>query len=82
MSFEDEAAGVEELTWGQREIYAAMVAQQSWFPIVVIRALSAATTIDDVAAEVRFCLGRYDAMRTRLVFRSRRRAPPVGGRPR
>lgn len=68
VSFEDEAAGVEELTWGQREIYAAMVAQQSWFPIVVIRALSAATTIDDVAAEVRFCLGRYDAMRTRLVF--------------
>jgi hypothetical protein len=66
--FQGAASGAEELTWGQREIWTAMVTQQSWLPIFFIQPLEPATTVDDVVAELRSCMQRYDSMRTRLEF--------------
>jgi hypothetical protein len=62
------ATDVEELTWGQREIWTAMVSQRSWMPIPLVRTLEPGTTVADVGSELRYCLGRYDSLRTRLTF--------------
>jgi hypothetical protein len=66
--FHATTSGVEELTWGQREIWTAMVTQQSWLPIFFVQELQPGTTVEDVAAELRSCMERYDSMRTRLEF--------------
>ncbi|WP_432989370.1 condensation domain-containing protein [Dactylosporangium sp. CA-233914] len=73
--FHAATSGVEELTWGQREIWTAMVNQQSWLPIFFVQPLEPFTTVDGVAAELRYCMQRYDSMRTRLEF-------GTGGEPR
>jgi hypothetical protein len=66
--FHGAASGVEDLTWGQREIWTAMVTQRSWLPIVAIRTTPPRTTVADVEAELRACAVRYDSMRTRVRF--------------
>jgi hypothetical protein len=66
--FHGATSGIEDLTWGQREIWTAMVTQQSWLPIVVIRTARRGATVADVEAELRDCVIRYDSMRTRLRF--------------
>jgi hypothetical protein len=57
-----------ELTWGQREIWMAMVRQRSWMPIFWFRSLPTGTTLDDVAARLTNAVVRYESLRTRLVF--------------
>ncbi|GAA1762488.1 condensation domain-containing protein [Luedemannella helvata] len=66
--FRGTTSGVEELTWGQREIWTAMVTQQSWLPIFFIEELAPGTTVEDVTARLRRQMERYDSMRTRLAF--------------
>lgn len=66
--FHGAGSGVEELTWGQREIWTAMVTQRSWLPIFFIEELTPGTTVEDVAAQLRRHMERYDSMRTRLEF--------------
>lgn len=65
VTFEGEGAGVEELSWGQREIWNAMVQQQSHLPIGGALALPPGTTMDDMVGELRFNMGRHQSMRTR-----------------
>jgi hypothetical protein len=57
---------VDELSWGQREIWTAMVRQEWWLPIGYARAVPAGTTVEDLVAEVRFMMSRYPTLRTTL----------------
>ncbi|WP_432840567.1 condensation domain-containing protein [Dactylosporangium sp. CA-092794] len=60
--------GVGELSWGQREIWLTMLRQRSWLPIGGWSRLAPGTTLSDVAGELRWIMGRYEPMRTRLRF--------------
>jgi hypothetical protein len=73
--FEGEGSGTDELSWGQGEIWRAMQRHRSWMPLINVTPLTAGTTIEDIATELRFRMSRYQSMRTRLTF-------DAGGRPR
>ncbi|GAA1172115.1 hypothetical protein F4556_006476 [Kitasatospora gansuensis] len=64
--FAGDGAGVDELSWGMWEIWHAMVGQHSSLPIGGRTALPAGTTVADVAEELRYLMGRFPSMRTRL----------------
>jgi condensation domain-containing protein len=66
--FEGEGSGVEELSWGQLTLFEAMDRQRTWLPIGATVPLPAGTTVEDVAGRLRFWMGRYQSMRTRLRF--------------
>jgi hypothetical protein len=66
--FAGPGSGDEELAWGQQEIWRAMVRQGNWFPLGGLEPLAPGTTVDDIAAELGYLLGRYQTMRTRLRF--------------
>ena len=68
VTFRGVGAGLAALTWGQRDIWATMVRQRNWLPQGGRRPLAVGTRVEDVAAELAFLHGRYQAMRTRLVF--------------
>ncbi|GLW71500.1 hypothetical protein Kpho02_37990 [Kitasatospora phosalacinea] len=68
MSFAGDGSGVGELSWGMWEIWHAMVAQRSSLPIGGTAALQADSTVEAVAAELRYLMGRFPSMRTRLRF--------------
>ncbi|MDI1462556.1 condensation domain-containing protein [Catellatospora sp. KI3] len=66
--FHGEGSGTGELSWGQREIWAAMRRQQSAIPVGGCLPLPDGTTLDDMVAELRFNMSRHQTMRTRLEF--------------
>ncbi|MFD0567690.1 condensation domain-containing protein [Kitasatospora saccharophila] len=66
--FAGDGSGVGELSWGMWEIWHAMVAQRSSLPIGGTAALPADRTVESVAAELRYLMGRFPSMRTRLRF--------------
>lgn len=66
--FRGEGSGTAELSWGQQEIWSAMQRQRSSLPIGAVIPLPAGTTVDDVADQLRFQLGRCPTLRTRLRF--------------
>ncbi|HEX9335812.1 MAG TPA: condensation domain-containing protein, partial [Pseudonocardiaceae bacterium] len=66
--FHGDGAGVAELTWGQREIWAAMRTQRSRLPIGGVVPLPAGRDVDAVAAALRFTMSRHQSLRTRLRF--------------
>ncbi|MDG6106832.1 hypothetical protein Daura_29720 [Dactylosporangium aurantiacum] len=66
--FAGEGAGVDDLAWGQQEIWLAMTRQRSWIPIGGPSRLAPGTTLADVVDDLRYTLGRYQTMRTRLRF--------------
>jgi hypothetical protein len=66
--FAGEEHGVEHLSWGQLELWTAMLRQENWMPIGAATPLPPGTTVEDVAAELRFLLSRYQTARTRLRF--------------
>jgi condensation domain-containing protein len=66
--FEGEGAGAGELSWGQREIWFAMQHQRSSLPVGGAFPLPAGTTVDGVAADLRFAVSRHQSLRTRLRF--------------
>jgi hypothetical protein len=68
VSFSGEGSGTGELSWGQREIWQAMVRQNSWLPMGGWRRLEPGTTVADISEELRYLLNRYPSMRTKLVF--------------
>jgi acyl-CoA synthetase (AMP-forming)/AMP-acid ligase II len=75
VDFAGEGEGEDEMSWGMWEIWGAMVRQESALPIGGRTALAPGTTVDDVAEELRYLMGRFPAMRTRLRF-------DAAGRPR
>jgi hypothetical protein len=64
--FQGEGAGVDELAWGQWEIWSAMVRQATWLPVGGTVRLPAGTTVEDMVDELRWHLTRHHSMRTRL----------------
>ncbi len=68
VEFSGPGEGVDELSWGQREIWGGMAFQRSWFPIGGVRPLPAGTTVDEVVAELRYSMGRFPTMRTTFLF--------------
>lgn len=66
--FEADRAGVAELTWGQREIWSAMLAKEQSLAVGGARQLPADRAISDVADDLRFIMTRHQSMRTRLRF--------------
>lgn len=66
--FRGEGSGVGELTWGQREIWAAMRTQQSWIPIGGAVPVPIPRPVEDFVDAVRFSLCRHPSLRTKLRF--------------
>src|SRR5689334_17346155 len=66
--FEGEGSGVAPMSWGQRELWGGMLSQRTWMPLATVLPLPAGTTVQDVVRDLRFTMGRYQSMRTRLRF--------------
>jgi hypothetical protein len=66
--FEGDGAGTGALSWGQLENWSAIVKQKTWLPLGGVKPLPPGTTVDDIAGELRYLLGRYQPMRTLLRF--------------
>jgi hypothetical protein len=66
--FHGDGAGVSELSWGQREIWAAIRTQQSWIPIGGVGPLPPGQDIDFFVAALGFMVSRHQSLRTRLRF--------------
>jgi hypothetical protein len=64
--FEGDGSGVAELSWGQRELWEAMRRQLTWMPMGYAIPVPPGTTVDDMVAQLRFMMGRYQSMRTRI----------------
>lgn len=68
VGFAGEGSGVDDLSWGQQEIWMSMVRQRTWNPIGGWSRLRPGATVADIAAELSYLVGRYQSMRTRLRF--------------
>ena len=64
--FEGPGSGVEELSWGQHEIWQVMADKGDSLPIGGVRALPPGQTVADVAAGLGFVMARHQSLRTRL----------------
>jgi hypothetical protein len=68
VAFEGDGAGEGELSWGQSENWSTITAIGNWLPLGGVKPLEPGTTIEDITAELRYLMGRYQPMRTRLRF--------------
>ncbi|MFI5912415.1 condensation domain-containing protein [Dactylosporangium sp. NPDC051541] len=68
VGFEAESAGEGPLSWGQLENWSAIVKQGTWLPLGGVKPLAPGTSLDEIAAELRYLMTRYEPMRTRLRF--------------
>ncbi|MET7421185.1 condensation domain-containing protein [Dactylosporangium sp. NPDC005555] len=66
--FSGDGSGVDDLAWGQQEIWLAMRRQRSWIPIGGPSTLKPGTTVADVVDDLRYTIGRYQTMRTKLLL--------------
>ena len=66
--FAGPGSGTGGLTWGQRQIWDAMVATDTSQSLRAVVPLDGTKSVDDLAGELRFFLSRYPSMRSRLVF--------------
>lgn len=64
--FQGEGAGVDELSWGQRELWGAMRHKRHWMPIGAAAPLPPGATVASAMADLRFLMDRYPTLRTRL----------------
>ncbi|MEV4136100.1 condensation domain-containing protein [Dactylosporangium sp. NPDC049742] len=75
VAFQGDGAGVEELTWGQRDVWDLMRRTGRTMNIGGAVRAGDGETVEGVAAVLRFLVGRHQALRTRL-------SPVDGGPPR
>ncbi|MGI5184093.1 condensation domain-containing protein [Dactylosporangium sp. CA-152071] len=68
VAFEGEGAGVDDLSWGQLDLWMAMRRQNSWLPMGGATPLPDGTSLADVVENLRYLMSRYQPMRTRLRF--------------
>jgi len=68
VEFAGDGAGEDALSWGQSENWSTIVAIGNWFPLGGVKPLDPGTTVEDIAAELSYLMGRYQPMRTRLRF--------------
>jgi hypothetical protein len=68
VAFAGEGSGVDELTWGQREIWRSISTRGTSMIVGGAVRLDEGTTVPDVAMMLRFVMGRHQSLRTRLRF--------------
>jgi hypothetical protein len=68
LAFHGEGGGVGELTWGQQGIWQTMRRTGRTMNIGGTMPLQAGTSVDEMAAVLRFVVSRHQALRTRLRF--------------
>jgi hypothetical protein len=68
VAFAGEEAGTGEMSWGQWDIWTAMVDQNSSLPLGGTAPVESGATMQDMADLLRYMITRYPAMRTRLRF--------------
>jgi Condensation domain len=66
INFEGPGSGSAPMTWGQREIWAACEVQGRTLAMGGAMASPSGSTVDDVAAVLRFAISRHQALRTRF----------------
>jgi hypothetical protein len=66
--FEGEGAGVGGLTWGQQQVWRAMVEVGTSMSMGGVVPVTDGRDVADIAEELRFLISRYAALRTRLIF--------------
>ncbi|GAA0726357.1 hypothetical protein Drose_11815 [Dactylosporangium roseum] len=66
--FEGNGAGVGGLTWGQQQVWRAMVEVDSSMSMGGVVPVLDGRTVEDFAAELRFFMSRYGSMRSKLRF--------------
>jgi hypothetical protein len=71
--FHGTGAGVCELTWGQAEMWSAIVAQESSLHLGGLAPFPVPKELDEIVAGLGWMLGRHQSLRARLRF------PPEGG---
>jgi len=64
VTFDGEGAGEAELSWGQKENWATIAATGSWLPLGGIKPLAPEASIEEVAEELSYLMGRYQPLRT------------------
>jgi hypothetical protein len=67
--FEGEGAGEAELTWGQIGLWQSIVLSGMSKTVFYTAELAPGTTVEDVAGEIAFMVGRHQSLRTRLMLR-------------
>jgi len=68
VAFQGEGSGTGVLSWGQREIWLAMVNQRDHLGIGGRKPLPPGTRVEEIADELRYLMTRYPPMRTKLRF--------------
>lgn len=68
VDFAGDGSGDEVLAWGQRDVWASMTRYRHSMPIGGVKPLSAGTSVADIVDELRYLMGRFQVMRTRLRF--------------
>jgi hypothetical protein len=68
VAFDGGDSGTADLTWGQQDTFAAMRRENNSFSVGFWLPLADGTTVSDVADDLRFLMGRHQALRTRLGF--------------
>lgn len=66
VAFEGDGAGEGELSWGQKENWATISALASWLPLGGVTALPEGMTVETILDTLRYTMGRYPSLRTRL----------------
>jgi hypothetical protein len=66
--FEGDGAGIGGLTWGQQQVWRAMIEVDSSMSMGGVVPVTDGRTVADFVEELRFLLSRYAALRSRLVF--------------
>ncbi|HEX5401846.1 MAG TPA: condensation domain-containing protein [Pseudonocardiaceae bacterium] len=66
--FQGVGAGVGELSWGQAEIWSAIVAQESSLHLGGVAEFPVPKSLDEIVAALSWMISRHPALRTRLRF--------------
>lgn len=64
--FRGEGSGRAVLSWGQTENWATIQRMGHWYPLGGTKELEPGTTVEEIAEELAYLLGRYQPLRTRL----------------
>jgi hypothetical protein len=66
--FDGEGEGVGELAWGQQDAWMSIRRLGSWMPLGGVKPLPPGTTVEDVVAELRYLMSRFQVLRSRVRF--------------
>ena len=68
VAFSGDGSGTEDLAWGQQDIWMSARRLGSWMPLGGVQPLPPGTTVEDMAGQLGYMLGRYQVLRTKLLL--------------